>query len=173
VLLRHVTPRGRRLLTRLLAVGVATSLLVAVSSFAGAATPRSSGTKETAANKRPPIYQFLIKSGFSKRAKPEAAVLKAVVTLERGGQKVVTSTVKLLARREQPETLNAIQAAIVNGTLTEAKQTPKVGSIEISYNDGKVLSVVIYEAYYEITTSAGILRFTSKPLGEILWNLLK
>jgi len=148
--------------------------LAGVGRFAGAAPPKT-GTKpkETAASKSLPVYEFLVKSGLSKRASPEAAVLRAVVTINRGGRRLATSTVKVIARKHQPETLNAIQAAIVNATLVEACETQKVGSLEIAYSDATVLTVIINKHYYEITTSAGTIRFTSQPLTTILHDLLE
>lgn len=143
-------------------------VLACLAASADAATPGN-----TAASEKPPIYTFLIQSGFSKRAHPEAAVVRGIITVNRGGQPVATSTVRTLSRRNQPETLNAIQAAIVNGTPVETCETSEVGSIEVSYSDGKVLKVVIYGAYFEITASAGTIRFTSEPLSKILWELLK
>lgn len=143
-------------------------ILASAGRFAWAA----GGSNETAAAAHPPLYDFLIKSGLSKHARPEAAVLRAVTTIERGGQQIATSTVMALARRHQPEALNAIQAAIVTGTVVEGGESPKVGSLKISYSDGKVVTVVIYAAYYEITTSAGTIRFTSEPLSQILHELI-
>jgi hypothetical protein len=143
-------------------------ILASAGRFAWAA----GGSNETAATAHPPIYEFLIKSGLSKRARPEAAVLRAVTTIERGGQRIATSTVKAIARRHQPETLTAIQAAIVNGTVVEGGESPKVGSLEIAYSDGKVLTVIIYKDYFELTTSAGTIRFTSEPLSQILYELI-
>jgi hypothetical protein len=153
-------------------------LRLAVAGLLGLAWPgRSAGatgtSDQTAGSAHPPIYEFLVNSGISKNARPEAAVLRVVTTIERGGQRIATSTVMTLARQHQPDVLNAIQAAIVNGTLVEASESPKAGSLEIAYSDGNVVTVVIYAAYYEITTSAGTIRFTSEPLSQILHELIK
>jgi len=142
--------------------------LACLATPAGAATPGN-----TASTEKPPIYTFLIQSGFSKSAHPEAAVVRGTITVNRNGQNVPTSTVRTLSRQHQPETLNAIQAAIVNGTVVEECETSKIGSLEVSYSNGKVLTVVIYGAYFEITTSAGTIRFTSEALSKILLELLK
>ena len=146
--------------------------LIAAGSTAGAATP-SKGTKPTAASKKPPVYLFLRKSGVSKRARPESAIVRGVITVNRGGRNVVTSTVRAVHRRHQPEMLDAIQAGIVNGVPAEACETTKVGSIELAYSDGNKFTVAIYQHYYEITTSAGTIRFTSPLLTKILRELLK
>jgi len=153
---------------------LAVASLAAVAGACRTANAAQPGTgNPTAASKSLPVYTFLVQSGFSRRAHPEAAVLRGVITVRRGGQSVVTSTVRTLYRKHQPETLDAIQAAILNGTPTEACETVKVGTLEVAYSDGKVLTVTLYQAYFEITTSAGTMRFTSEPLATILLELLK
>lgn len=169
--------KHRRLIARWFALACFAGL-VGPSQVVYAVTPPTTGDKqsETAASKKLRIYEFLRKSGFSKRAQPDAAVLRGVITVERNGQSVATSTTRSLYRKYQPKTLEAIQAAIVNGTLVEAGEnveSVKIGSLEMSYSDGNVLTVVIYRDYFEITTRAGTIRFTSKPLSEILYELLK
>jgi len=134
----------------------------------------SSNNPTTAAQQKLPLYEFLIKSGISKRAKPESAILSGVITIEREGRQVVTSTTRLIYRRHLPEVLDALQAAIINGTVVEppagagAAESVKVGTLQLKYDDGSVFTVVIFRDYYEITTSAGTIRFTSEPLTEIL-----
>lgn len=168
-----MSPRHRKLAGRALAALAllcGAGLLLGTSAGAGAATP----PRETAAQKKTLVYEFLRRSGFSKRARPEAAIVRGVITVNRGGRQVVTSTVRSVYRKYQPKTLEAIQAAIVNGTPAQAREdNPKVGSVEIAYSNGKTLTVIIYKYYYEITTSAGTVRFTSPPLNKILYDLLK
>lgn len=158
----------------------AAACLAAAASFAAlmlcgpAAATESTDTPTTAAQQKLPLYEFLIKSGISKRAKPESAILSGVITVEREGRQVVTSTTRLIYRRHLPEVLDALQAAIINGTVVEAPagagdaESVKVGTLQLKYDDGSVFTVVIYRDYYEITTSAGTIRFTSEPLTEIL-----
>jgi len=175
-----VSPQHRTLVSHALASRVLAALalvcgvglLLGTSAIVGAAAP----PKDTAAQNKAPVYEFLNKSGFSKRAKPEAALLRGVITVNRGGRKVVTSTVRAIdgKGKDQAKWLEAIQAAILNGTLAEAREdNPKVGSVEIAYSNGKTLTIIIYKYYYEITTSAGTIRFTSPPLNTILYDLLK
>ncbi len=161
---------------RVLTAGVLTAFGAAGLLLAASAADAAAPPKDTAAENKAPVYEFLSKSGFSKRAKPEAALLRGVITVNRGGRKVVTSTVRAIdgKGKDQAKWLEAIQAAILNGTLAEAREdNPKVGSVEIAYSNGKTLTVIIYKYYYEITTSAGTIRFTSPPLNKILYELLK
>ena len=164
--------RARPAATRIAAGCVA--VLLGVCAAAGAAGPRGSAKRKTAGTTKPPIYLFLIKSGFSKKAKPKEAMLRAVTAVMRNGQEMMLSLVRRISREHEPELLNAIQAAIINGTLIEeVPESAEVGTLEITYSNAKVLTVTIYMAYYEITTSAGTIRFTSVPLSEILRGLLK
>jgi hypothetical protein len=160
-------------LRRVVAAACATVVLTLAALATAAEDP------PTAAQQKLPLYEFLIKSGISKRAKPESAILSGVITVERGGRQVVTSTTRVIYRRHLPEVLDAIQAAVINGTVVQAPtgaeevESPKVGTLEMKYTDGKAFTVVIREAYYEITTSAGTIRFTSVPLTEILRKQLE
>jgi hypothetical protein len=169
-------PRGsrtravRRLAAACLALLLGAGALVGAAAIAGAATPVKP-KRPTAAAAKAPIYEFLRKSGFSKRARPESAVVQGVITVQRGGRTVVTSTTRAVHKKE---ILDAIQVAIVNGTLVEeATESTKVGTLEVTYSDGNSLTVTIYNHYYEITASAGTIHFTSEPLTTILWELLK
>ena len=167
-----MSPRHRTLAGHAIALLCGAGLFLGTSAIAGAATP----PRETAAQKKTPVYEFLRRSGFSKRAKPEAAIVRGVITVNRGGRNVVTSTVRAIhgKGKDQAKWLEAIQAAIVNGTPAQAREdNPKVGSVEIAYSNGKTLTVIIYKYYYEITSSAGTIRFTSPPLNKILYDLLK
>jgi hypothetical protein len=140
--------------------------------IAAASLPK--GNRTTAAQQKLPIYEFLIKSGISKSARPEAAILSGVFSVERAGQQVVTSTTRLIYRRHLPEVLDAMQGAIINGTVVEtAAESVKVGSLQMKYDDGKSFTVIIYQDFYEITTSAGTIRFTSVPLTEVLKKQLE
>ncbi|MBN1918290.1 MAG: hypothetical protein JW889_10295 [Verrucomicrobia bacterium] len=155
--------------------GVAAGLCLAAVLTCGLASgTASSNGRATAAERKLPLYEFLIKSGVSKRARPEAAILSGVVTVLRDGQQVVTSTTRLIYRRHLPELLDAIQTAIINGTVVETDaESSKVGTLQLSYSDGSTFTVIIYNDFYEITTAAGTIRFTSVPLTEILRKQLE
>jgi hypothetical protein len=155
---------GRRLARLCVCALVVAGGMQAGSGAARAATSSSGGEQET------PVYTFLVRSGLSKRAKAQEAVFRGVVTTVRAGRTTVVSTVMTF---RQPETLTALQAAIFRGTvIDEAPESTKTGTLAITYNEGTTVTVVIYEAYYEITASAGTIRFTSVALTEILHQLL-
>ena len=152
---------------------VCAAVVIAGAATAGAAAT-SSGNPPTAGSQKVAIYEFLIKSGIKKSAKPESALLTGVITVTEGGQSIVKSTVRPINRRNEPKWLDSIQGAIINGTVVEPEQeSVKVGSLEMTYSDGFKFTVVIYRDYFEITTTAGTIRFTSEPLTLVLTELLK
>ncbi len=159
-------PRTR---ARRLALACVCALVVAGGLQAGPGAARAA-TSSSGSEQEAPVYTFLIHGGLSKRAKAQSAVFSGVLTIERAGRKVATSTVTAV---HKPEILAALQAAIFGGTVVEnAPESTKAGTLEITYNDGTTLTVVIYQAYYEITTSAGTIRFTSVALTQILHELV-
>jgi hypothetical protein len=134
----------------------------------------SSGTTPAAGSQNPPVYEFLIKSGVKKTARPESALLAGVITVTEGGQSIVKSTTRPISRRNEPDWLDLIQAGIISGTIVEPTQeSVKVGSLDMTYSDGSKFTVLIYRDYFEITTTAGTIRFTSEPLTLVLTKLLK
>ncbi len=159
-------PRTR---ARRLALACACALVGAGGLPAGPGVARAA-TTPTAGEQEAPVYTFLIRSGLSKRAKAQSAIFRGVMTVERAGRKVVTSTVTAV---HKPEILAALQLAIFGGTVVqEVPESTKAGTLEITYDDGTTIPVVIYQAYYEITASSGTIRFTSVPLTQILHDLV-
>lgn len=141
-------------------------VLVAAGALRGGAGEVRAATTPAGEQEEPPVYTFLIRSGLSKRAKAQSALFRGVLTVDRGGRKVVTSTVCAI---HKPEILSALQTAIFGGTVVEeVPESTKAGTLDITYDTGTTITVVIYEAYYEITTAAGTIRFTSVPLTTIL-----
>jgi len=129
----------RRRRAALVVAGLAAALMVCAAAPAAAAT---TDKRTTAEDQKPPLYEFLIKSGVSKKAKPESAILSGVITVERDGRQVVTSTTRLIYRRHFPEVLDSIQAGIVNGTVVQTEaESVKVGSLQLKYNDGTTFTV--------------------------------
>lgn len=161
-----------RMAARVVAAACA-GALIAVAPAAGA-TGTSGGNQPAADSQKMAIYEFLLKSGIKKTAKPEQALLSGVITVTEGGQSIVKSTVRPINRRNHPDWLDALQAGIIAGTLVEPEQeSVKVGSLEMTYSDGFKFTVVVYRDYFEITTTAGTIRFTSEPLSKFLIELLQ
>ena len=155
--------RARRLAIACVAALVGAGALHSTVGVARAAAA-SGGEQQEA-----PVFAFLIRSGLSKRAKAQSAIFRGVLTVERAGRKVVTSTVTAI---HKPESLAALQVAIFNGTVVEnPAESTKAGTLEITYDTGTTITLVVYEAYYEITATADTIRFTSVSLTTILHEL--